>query len=92
MTLMIQKEMAMRILAKNTKLFGSMTLFCQYHFNIQQGFQYPDLVFFLFQMWILMYLNLHQGLTFFQIMMRLFFCNDAVFFWGRRNDAQLFDE
>lgn len=38
-TIMIQKDVADRLLAtKNTKAYGSMTIFCTHHFTVKKGF------------------------------------------------------
>lgn len=38
-TMMIQKDVADRLLAtKNTKSYGSMTIFCNHHFTVKKGF------------------------------------------------------
>ena len=44
---MIQKEVATRILAQpNSKNYGLLTLFCQYHFDIKKGFNVSKNCFF----------------------------------------------
>ena len=46
-TIMIQKEVADRIMATpGTKTFGLLTLFCNYHFNIKKGFNVSKECFF----------------------------------------------
>ena len=86
LTIMIQKEVADRLLAQpNTKEYGAMTLFCQYHFNLTKGFLVskhcfspkPNIDSYVIK------LSKNKG----QLPTQnepLFFAMTRTFFWGRR--------
>ncbi|RAP24814.1 ribosomal RNA small subunit methyltransferase A [Candidatus Marinamargulisbacteria bacterium SCGC AG-343-K17] len=85
-TIMIQKEMADRLLAKkNTKTYGSMTIFCNYHFTITKGFNVsrhcftpePNVDSSVIQLTA-------KNDVFSESDAALFFAMTRSFFWGRR--------
>ena len=85
-TIMIQKELAERLLAvHNTKLYGAMTLFTNYHFKVVKGFSVsrncfnpvPNV-----DSYVLKLIPKQSHLT--KEDERIFFAITRSFFWGRR--------
>tara|TARA_A100001015_G_scaffold251744_1_gene290930 strand:- start:1878 stop:2684 length:807 start_codon:yes stop_codon:yes gene_type:complete len=86
LTIMVQKDVAERLISKkSTKQFGSMTLFCNYHFSIEKGFSVsrncfspsPNVDSYVIKLTpIKSFFSTHEE--------ALFFAMTRSFFWGRR--------
>jgi 16S rRNA (adenine1518-N6/adenine1519-N6)-dimethyltransferase len=85
-TIMIQKEMATRLLAEpGTKAYGAMTLFCHYHFTVHNGFEVSRRCFWPVPSVDSQVITLQpKAAALSESDEALFFGMTRTFFWGRR--------